>query len=238
MGADQDVNLPGRQALADFLYLFFRPQAAYVIDRARQVFQPRGKGGKMLQGEDGRGNQYRHLFSVRCSLERSPDGDFRLSETHVAANEAVHGAVVFHVMLHRLGGRFLVRRIFVHKGRFQFFLEIAVRREGKALGSLAFGIQLDQVLGNVLDLGLCAGFQGLPGLGTQFVDARRLPFLAAKPRNLVQGMHRNKDHIAVFVHQFHHLVHAPFVIAHPHEPAKDPHAMVDMNHVIANIEGA
>ena len=76
----------------------------------------------MLQGQDGRRNQDRNLFAVANGLERSPDGYFRLSKTYVAAHQSIHRTGIFHILLDRDGGQFLIGSIFVHERRFEFFL--------------------------------------------------------------------------------------------------------------------
>ena len=51
-------------------------------------------------------------------------------------------------------------------------------------------------------------------------------------------MYGNEDYVAAVVHQFHHLVDTPEVVFHLHKAAEDSHAVVDMNHIIPQIEGA
>ena len=192
----------------------------------------------MLEGKDGGRNQYRYLFGVRNSLKGRPDGNFRFSEAHIAANEAVHGAAVFHILLHRLGGPLLIRRILVHKGRFQFFLQISIGRKGKAIRGTTFGVKLNQFLGNVLDARFGGRFQVTPGFGAQFIDARRLPFLGTETGNLVQGMHGNKDHVSPAVGEFHHFPFSAEVIFYLHQAAENTHTVIYMDNIITTVEGA
>ena len=51
-------------------------------------------------------------------------------------------------------------------------------------------------------------------------------------------MDRNEDHVIVPVHQFHNLMDTAFIVRHLHETAENTHTMVDMDDVIADIEGA
>ena len=234
--ADENVDAAFLEPLLDVRNLFRRTQPAHIFHRAGKILQAGLEGFVMLQGKDGGGHQHRHLLGVADGLERRPDGHFRLAEAHVAADEPVHGAAVLHILFHGLGGALLIRRILVHEGRFQFFLEIGVRREGETLGRPPFGVQLDEFLRNVLYAGFGGRFQIAPSLGTQLVDARRLPFLGAEAGNLVQGMDGHKHHIAPVIHEFHHLVHAPIVIFHFHQTAENTHAMVYMHHEIPDVE--
>ena len=51
------------------------------------------EGCIMLLRQNRCGHQKSHLFSIGYRLERSPNGNLRFSEAHVAANEAIHGFV-------------------------------------------------------------------------------------------------------------------------------------------------
>ena len=154
----------------------------------------------MLEGENGGRNQNSDLLAVRYRLEGRSDSHFGLTESHVSADQTVHRTGILHVLLHRPGGFFLVGRILIHKGRFQFFLQVRVGREGKSLGGLPAGIQADQFLGNILHAGLGAALEVGPGLGTEFVDPRRLSFAGTESRNLMQGMDGNKNDIPILIH--------------------------------------
>ena len=50
-------------------------------------------------------------------------------------------------------------------------------------------------------------------------------------------MDRNKDHIAAGIHQFDDFMDPPFVVGHLHQAAEDADAMVDVDNVIAHMEG-
>ena len=51
-------------------------------------------------------------------------------------------------------------------------------------------------------------------------------------------MDRHEHYVTPAVEQFHYLVHAAFVVLHLYQAAKDTHAMVDVHHKIAYVEGA
>ena len=93
------------------------------------------------------------------------------------------------------------------------------------------------IVGNILDFGLGALLHGGPGLGPQFIDARRFAFLGTETTDFVEGMDRNKDHIAAGIHQFDDFMDPPFVVGHLHQAAEDADAMVDVDNVIAHMEG-
>ena len=232
MRADENVYLP-------FFVrnLLGRAEAAHIFHRAGQVGQTGFESLVMLQGKDGGGHQHSHLLGIRNSLEGGPDGYFRLAETYVSTNQAVHGAGILHILLHRLGGPLLIRGILIHEGRFQLFLKVSIGRKGKTSGSAALGIQLDQFLGYVLYPGFGGTLEVAPGFGAQFVHSRRFSFLGAEAGNLVQGMDGYKNYVSSAVDKFYHFLHAAVIVLYLHQTAENTHAMVYMNYIVSQIEG-
>ena len=51
-------------------------------------------------------------------------------------------------------------------------------------------------------------------------------------------MNRDEHHVSVLVHQFHNFMHPPLIIFHPYETAKNSHSMIDVNHVVADVESS
>ena len=133
VGADQDVNLPGLERLDRLGHLLAGLEAVDVIHLDRELLEPPGEAPEMLHREDGRRHEHRHLLAVRGRLEGRPDGDLRLAESDVSANQAVHRHLLLHVFLDRLRRRQLVRRVLVHEARLELGLEVGVRRVGKSL---------------------------------------------------------------------------------------------------------
>ena len=140
MGADEYVYLAFFQAFPDVGEFLCRAQAAHVVYGAGEVLQALGESGVVLQRKDGGGHQDCSLLAVHCCLERRTYGYFSLSEPHVAAYQAVHGAGAFHIPLDCLGGELLIRGVFIHERGLEFFLQVGVRREGVGLGGLALGV--------------------------------------------------------------------------------------------------
>ena len=69
----------------------------------------------MLIGKHCGWDEYGGLFAVDSRLECCADGDLCFSETYIAANQAVHWFVTFHVSLDCLGCSQLVGGIFIDK---------------------------------------------------------------------------------------------------------------------------
>ena len=177
------------------------------------------------------------VFGIRNGLEGGPDGYFRLAETYVSTNQAVHGTGILHILLHRLGGPLLIRSILIHEGRFQLFLQVSIGRKGKTRGSAALGIQLDQFLGYVLYPGFGGTLEVAPGFGTQFVHSRRFSFLGAEAGNLVQGMDGYKNYVSSAVDEFDHFLHAAVIVLYLHQTAENAHTVVYMHHIVSQVEG-
>ena len=74
----------------------------------------------MLFGEYGCGDEYSDLFAIFSSFESGADGEFCFAEADVATDEAVHGAILSHIVLDGLHGGELVFGFFV--GEFCFEL--------------------------------------------------------------------------------------------------------------------
>ncbi len=115
MGSYHYVQLACLQFFLYLVYFLGCLQAAHIVDGARHILKPGCKCVVMLKGKDGGRHKHGHLLAVRYSLECGPDGNLRLAESHIAADQTVHRTVVLHVPLDCLAGLFLVRRVFVHE---------------------------------------------------------------------------------------------------------------------------
>src|SRR5690606_41707215 len=63
-----------------------------------------------------------------------------------------------------VGGFFLIGRIFVNKRGFEFILQVAVRAKRISGLGFSFGIQLNEVAGNIFDLFLRRFLQFIPSV--------------------------------------------------------------------------
>ena len=50
-------------------------------------------------------------------------------------------------------------------------------------------------------------------------------------------MNAHEHHVAVAVNEFHRFLGAAVVVGDAHQPAEGSHAVVDMHHVVAYVEG-
>ena len=114
-------------------------------------------------------------------------------------------------------------------------LHIAVLRVGKSLLLQSGGIELDEVAGNVLHLRLHPFLHAFPCSTTYLVQSWRLTLLAFVFGYLVQGMNGHIDRVLVLVGDFDHLLHH-IALWHSHQTSETSHTVVDMHHIIANLE--
>ncbi len=105
----------------------------------------------MLLGQHGRGDHHGDLPAIDHRLERRADGDLRLAETHVAADQPVHGPRGLHVGLGVVDRAGLVASFLVGKRVLELFLPRPVGSEGQAGVRLAHGLDLEQLGGVVVD---------------------------------------------------------------------------------------
>ena len=115
-------------------------------------------------------------------------------------------------------------------------LEVAIRRKAKSLCLLALGIELNQVVRQLLDPGLGFLFQALPCGGTQFVEHGGASLFAIEFGNLVQAMNTDIQDVRIFVDQFDGLLHFPLDINFL-EPPKLAYAVVNVGHKVAHLKG-
>ena len=76
----------------------------------------------MLECQDSRRHQHRHLFAIVHSLEGRADGHFRLSEAYIATDKPVHRACTLHILFYLQGCLALIGCIFIDKGGLQLLL--------------------------------------------------------------------------------------------------------------------
>ena len=179
MRADQDVHLPAFHLFQGFRQGLARLESVDELHGDRELAQTSAEALVVLHGQDGRGHQHGHLLAVARRSEGRPDGDFRFAKTHIAADQSVHRNGLEHVLLDGLARGILVGRVFVHEAGLQCVLQVAVVGVGMARCGLPLGIQLQQVVGNLLDpaLGFLLGLG--PCGGPELVDLGLGPFLGA-----------------------------------------------------------
>ena len=92
MGTYDNVHLPIFKGLQYELLFMRRPEAAQYLYPYGIIGHTFGEGAEVLLGQDGGRHKHCHLFTTHHHLKGRPDGQLRLTVTHVPAYQAVHGA--------------------------------------------------------------------------------------------------------------------------------------------------
>ena len=189
----------------------------------------------MLHGQYRGGHEHRDLLAIACGPEGGPNGNLCFAESHVAAHKPIHRGRLLHVGANGGGGFVLVGRVFVHEARFQRMLQIPVFGVGVTRRRLPFGVQLQQVVGNLLDSALGFLLRLRPGVGAELVDFRLGAFLAAVLGNAMQAVNADVEDVASAVRQPDGFLHFAIDL-HLVQAAKLPDAVVDVHHKITHFQ--
>ncbi len=121
------------------------------VDRIRR--KPGPKHLAVLASEDGGGNQHGDLFAVLNRLECGANGHLGLAISDVAADQPVHRLWRLHIVFDRFDCRQLIGCLLEGERLFKFVLPRVVWSVGEPFGHLTGFVQLDQLVGHLLDLG-------------------------------------------------------------------------------------
>ncbi len=161
VGADDDVHRALAQALQGRLRLGLGLEAGQRLHVHRELGVPLAERPEVLLDQQGRRHEYGDLLAVLDRLEGGAHRDLGLAVADVAADQAVHGDRLLHVVLDLGDGGELVRGLGVGEGVLQLALPGRVGAEGVSRGRHPGAVELDQVGGDLLDRLLRAGL----GLG-------------------------------------------------------------------------
>ena len=235
MRAYQDVDLAVFQVFEHLLCLLCRAGAGEVVDSHGEIFQSRLERLEVLVCQHRCGHEHRHLLRVACRLEGSSYRHLRLAEPHIATHQTVHGFGLLHVGLHVLCRFQLVGRVFIKEAGLELMLHERVAAEGEAFLVPAFGVELYQVAGNVLDLLLGLFLKALPCSRTEGAQTRCLACgAAAILAYLVERVYAHIHDVAALVNYAYDLL-VGVAHRHTHQSAKLADAKVDMHDKIARI---
>ena len=92
MGADDDIDLPVRDAFARFVCLFRRHEPRQWRDIDRETTEPFGEPFVVLTRQQRRWRHNGHLYPRHSRHECRADRDLGLAKANIAANQAVHWA--------------------------------------------------------------------------------------------------------------------------------------------------
>ena len=234
MRADDYVDFSGCK-VGKYGFNFFRlPCAGQIIDPDREFFQACRECGEMLEGQHCRRYEHGGLLAVGGSFESRAYRYFSLAKAYIAANQAVHRAVAFHIGFHGLCGFQLVGSVLIDERCLKFLLQVAVGRERKAFLVAACGIQAYQVARNILQLALGAFLHLVPRSGAELVEAWLYAFLPAVFCEFVERMYRHEYLVVVQVGELYHLLHLAVDIG-AHQASEFSHSVVDVYYIVAHF---
>ena len=150
--ADDDVDLSLCHILYDLILFLARDKAVDHFDIDRIVTKTIDKGLVVLHREDSGRTKEGDLLVVHDCFERSAHRHLGLSESDIAAQQPVHRARAFHIMLDLFYGMLLILGQLVFELIFKLTLHRRIWRERKADVFAAQRIQFHQPAGQLLDL--------------------------------------------------------------------------------------
>ncbi len=147
----------------------------------------------MLLRKDRRRAEHEDLPAVDGDRERRADGNLSLSEANVAADEPVHRLGRLEILLDGLDRALLVVGLAVGERRLELLEPVALDLEGRALGSLALRIQLQQLARQLLHRGPGARLEVLPCLTAELRERGRGRVGTDVPRQLPDLLVRHEQ---------------------------------------------
>ena len=218
-------------------------EAAHRPDGDGEALVALREGLVMLLDEQRGRHEHGHLLGVLHGLERGAHGDLGFAETHVAADQAVHRDRLLHIGLDLVDGGQLVGGLLVRERVLQLLLPRGVGAERETGRALAGRIQLDQVLGDLMDVLAGLGLGGRPVGAAQFVEFRGLRAdVLADLVELVGGNEQLVRRGAAFARRIFddqvfarglRVRRADGTLAHLDEPAD---AMLLVHHIVAGFQ--
>ena len=178
MGADDDADAAIGEARAHDGGFLRRDHARELRHPYRQSLEARRENPEMLAGEQGGGDHHRDLRAGHGGDEGGAQGNLRLAEADIAADQAVHRLAGGEILQHVGDGAGLVLGFGVGEAGAEFGEGAVIGGQHRGFAHLPLGGEADQAGGHVLDAVLGFGFAGLPGGAAEFVERNAVAFLA------------------------------------------------------------
>ena len=103
----------------------------------------------MLLRQHCRRDEHRDLTTAVDGFEDRPHGDFRLAETHVAADQTIHGFRLLHILFQIRDGCDLIDGFGERECFVEFLLQMRIRGALKSRPRCPLGLQFQHVGGHV-----------------------------------------------------------------------------------------
>jgi hypothetical protein len=189
----------------------------------------------MLVSQQGCGDEHRHLAIIFYGLEGCSHSHFRFSIPDVAADQAVHWLSGLHVVRNVFDRFELIRRFFVLKRSLELVVHRAVESIGMACHKLAVGIEVNQLVGHLLDVFLHARGRFGPTGAAQTFKARRMALRSAIPLHMVEPLQRDVQRVAAGEFQD-QIIAVEVLHREAFEALIFGDAMLDMDDIVAHVE--
>ena len=98
MGADQQVQTAGAGGLQNAFLFLGGGEPGEHLDLHWEIFEPAAGGGIVLLGQNGGRHQDRRLLAVQNTFHNGPERHLRLAIAHIAAEQAIHGPGLLHIL--------------------------------------------------------------------------------------------------------------------------------------------
>ena len=209
VGTDDEIHIARTQVCQGLLLLLGSAEPAEHIDVHREAPEPGHGGLVVLLSKHRGGHQNGCLLAVHDGLHHRPEGNLRLAEAHIAAEQTIHGHGGFHIPFDLPDAAKLIVGLRVGEVVLKFLLPGGIRGEGVAQLPLSGGVELDQFPCHVLGglSGLCLGF--LPGVAADLVqpDIGILASTADVFAHQIQLGGRDKEGVAALIGDFDIVLH-------------------------------
>ena len=177
--ADQQIDLAAGNVLKNLRLLLFGAEARKQLNIHRNRIKAAQRRLIMLIRQHGRRREQHALLTGQNAFERGTERDLRLAEAHVAAEQSVHRARRFHIVLDLFNAPELIVRFHIGEAAFKIVLRIVIRQERNALRLLPRRVELDELRCHILDSLLDVGTRLVPFLRAELVQLDVFVILAA-----------------------------------------------------------
>ena len=229
VGADDDVDEPGGEVLERLLHVLAGDETAEALHPHRIGLEAAAEGFQVLLRQDGGGGEHGHLLPVHRRHEGRPHGHLGLAVAHVAADQAVHGLALGHVLEGCGDGLLLIGRFLVFEGGLELPIRLIGDREVVALVQLPGGVDPQQLLGHGHDGLARPGLELEPGGAAQPVQNRGAALGADELLHQIDAVDGQIETVASLVLQVQELAlgarHLEVL-----EAAIDADALVEVHH--------
>ncbi len=139
-------------------------------NRHRQAAEALRKGLEVLARKQRRRHDHRHLPAIEGRDERGAQGDFRLAEPDIAADQPVHRRACAKIVDHRFDGGKLILGLVIGKARDEFVIDAFGRQQALRRLHGALGRDPDKLTRHLEDALLHARLARLPGYAAELVE--------------------------------------------------------------------